>query len=153
MLYERIETPVGILTAQIDGGAIRRLGVFEAGVSDPSGEERALGEELREQLGEYFRGERESFSLPLSLSGTEFQRRVWAEIEKNPFGETCSYGEIARRIGHPGASRAVGSACRANPVLLLVPCHRVTAAGRRGGYVLGADAKEYLLTLEGRRGG
>ena len=153
MYCETIETPVGILTAEIDGGRITRLGVFPAAESDPSGEDRVLAKRLRDELDAYFHGERRVFSLPLSLSGTAFQQKVWEEIKKIPFGETCSYGEIARRIGYPGASRAVGSACRANPVLLLVPCHRVTAADGPGGYVLGGRAKEFLLSLEARQDG
>ena len=153
MVCQTIETPVGILTAEIDGGRITRLGVFPAGKSDPKADELVLADRLQDELDAYFHGERRTFSLPLSLSGTAFQRKVWEEIKKIPFGETCSYGEVTRRIGHPGASRAVGSACRANPVLVLVPCHRVTAADTPGGYVLGGAAKEFLLSLEARRGG
>lgn len=153
MMYLKIAAPVGILTAQIDGGFVRRFGVFPAGDSDPTACDRRLAEQLRDEADAYFRGERKDFSLPVFLSGTAFQRAVWREIQKIPFGETCSYGEIARRLGKPGASRAVGSACRANPILLLVPCHRVTAARGPGGYVLGAAAKGFLLSLEARRDG
>ncbi len=153
MLYETIATPVGLLTAEIGGGFVRRLGVFPAGVSDPDAGDRILAEGLRDEIQAYFHGERRDFSLPVSLSGTDFQRAVWREIQKIPFGETCSYGEIAKRLGNPGASRAIGSACRMNPVLILIPCHRVTAARGGGGYVLGAAAKEYLLSLEARQGG
>ena len=102
------------------------------------------------QLSEYMSGRRETFDLPLSLSGTPFEREVWAQLRAIPYGETMTYGQLATTIGRPGASRAVGRACGANPVLVFVPCHRVIGAdGRLTGFAAGLDAKRALLVLEG----
>lgn len=108
-----------------------------------------LVREANEQLDEYFRGERTSFSLPLQLEGTAFLLSVWKRISAIPYGQTCSYADIARAIGRPAAVRAVGAACRANPFLIVVPCHRVV--GKKGnltGYVNGLSEKIRLLQLE-----
>ena len=101
------------------------------------------------QLDEYFRGERTSFDLDLDLRGTDFQQRVWRELQNIPYGGTASYGEIAARIGNPKACRAVGMANRRNPIPIIIPCHRVI--GRDGsltGFGGGLDVKERLLALE-----
>ena len=103
----------------------------------------------RQQLTEYFDGERKEFDLPLSLAGTEFQLRVLDELRRIPYGETTSYGDIAARIGKPKAMRAVGAANGRNPIPIIVPCHRVI--GRSGdltGFGGGLDAKQALLQLE-----
>ncbi len=103
----------------------------------------------RQQLTEYFDGERKDFDLPLSLAGTEFQLRVLDELRRIPYGETTSYGDIAARIGKPKAMRAVGAANGRNPIPIIVPCHRVI--GRSGdltGFGGGLDAKQALLQLE-----
>ena len=102
-----------------------------------------------DQLTRYFDGGLVSFDLPLSLAGTPFQQRVWQELCKIPYGCAISYAELARRIGKPGASRAVGSANGRNPVSLIVPCHRVIGAdGGLGGYGGGLDRKRWLLEHE-----
>jgi methylated-DNA-[protein]-cysteine S-methyltransferase len=102
------------------------------------------------QLGEYFAGERRRFDLPLSPRGTEFQRRVWRALREIPYGRTISYGELARRIGNPSASRAVGLANGANPLPIIVPCHRVIGAdGSLTGFGGGLSIKRKLLALEG----
>ncbi len=102
------------------------------------------------QLEEYADGQRQSFELPVRLEGTAFQRRVWAELAKIPFGSTRSYGDIATAIGRPGASRAVGQANHQNPVAPMIPCHRViTSTGTLGGYGGGMDLKRSLLAHEG----
>jgi methylated-DNA-[protein]-cysteine S-methyltransferase len=107
--------------------------------------------EIREQLAEYFAGQRQRFTVPLKLEGTPFQRRVWQELVKIPFGATITYAELARRIGRPTASRAVGHANGSNPVSILVPCHRVIGAGGQlTGYGGGFDRKQWLLDLERR---
>lgn len=107
-----------------------------------------------EQLGEYFAGERTAFDLPLKLDGTPFQRAVWAALREIPYGETTTYGELARRLGRPAASRAVGMANGRNPVGVIVPCHRVVgAAGDLTGYGGGLDRKRRLLDLERARVG
>lgn len=101
------------------------------------------------QLREYFQGRRRIFELPLRTRGTAFQQRVWKALQQIPYGETRSYGEIARAVGEPRAARAVGMACGANPIAIVVPCHRVIRAnGDLGGFGGGARLKELLLNLE-----
>ena len=116
-------------------------------------EETALLSEAKRQLLEYFAGERKKFELPLSMHGTKFQMRDWEELLAIPYGETRSYGEIARAIGCPKGSRAVGMANRNNPIAIIVPCHRVIGSnGSLTGYAgknKALDIKEYLLKLEG----
>lgn len=105
--------------------------------------------EAARQLGGYFRGELREFHLPLDLLGTPFQLRVWRALLQVPYAETRSYADLAREIGSPNAARAVGSATGANPVAIVVPCHRVVASGGGlGGYSAGMDAKRKLLALE-----
>ena len=102
------------------------------------------------QLGEYFLGKRKTFTLPLDFKGTEFQRRVWEALLTIPFGETRSYGELARQIGRPSAFRAVGAANGKNPIAIVAPCHRVIGStGALTGFAGGLEAKERLLGLEG----
>jgi O-6-methylguanine DNA methyltransferase len=103
------------------------------------------------QVIDYLGGKRSSFSLPLDLRGTSFQLKVWQELLRIPYGETRSYQEIARAVGDPLASRAVGGANGANPVALIVPCHRVVASRGLGGYGGGLDLKRHLLALERNR--
>lgn len=104
---------------------------------------------LETQLAEYFAGARRDFDLPLALTGTDFQQRVWRQLRQVPFGETITYDELARRAGSPGASRAAGQANGSNPVAIVVPCHRVIrASGETGGYAGGPDRKRRLLDLE-----
>jgi methylated-DNA-[protein]-cysteine S-methyltransferase len=104
-----------------------------------------------EQLAEYFAGRRRRFDLPLAPAGTDFQRSVWQGLREIPYGTTLSYGELARRVGRPRAVRAVGAANGANPLPVIVPCHRVIGAnGRLTGFGGGLPAKMALLELEGR---
>jgi methylated-DNA-[protein]-cysteine S-methyltransferase len=101
------------------------------------------------QLNAYFAGERRDFDLPMRMAGTDFQRRVWAELCAIPYGETISYGELARRVGNPRASRAVGLANGRNPIAIVVPCHRVNGAdGSLTGYGGGLERKVWLLEHE-----
>lgn len=103
----------------------------------------------REQLAEYFAGERHSFGLEVARKGTVFQEAVWEEISRIPSGETRTYGEVARAIGRPGEAIEVGRACAANPVLLVIPCHRVVGAdGSLKGYAGGVPLKSRLLAFE-----
>ena len=105
--------------------------------------------ETKRQLDEYFAGSLRDFTLPLAPKGRAFQKLVWAELLRIPCGETCSYGELARRLGNPNASRAVGLANGRNPISIIVPCHRVIgASGRLTGYGGGIEQKEMLLALE-----
>jgi methylated-DNA-[protein]-cysteine S-methyltransferase len=106
------------------------------------------------QLDQYFKGERKTFDLELHLKGTPFQKQVWQELVKIPYGQTISYGELAHRIGNPNASRAVGMANGKNPVSIIVPCHRVI--GKKGdltGFGGGLAVKKKLLELENRKKG
>jgi methylated-DNA-[protein]-cysteine S-methyltransferase len=103
----------------------------------------------RRQLTEYFAGDRTAFDLPLNTGGTPFQQRVWAALLEIPYGETTSYGELAQRIGSPGAARAVGLANGRNPVSIVVPCHRVVGStGSLTGYGGGIETKRRLLAAE-----
>lgn len=111
-------------------------------------EEKIL-DDTRRQLTEYFTGQRKIFDIPLDLEGTSFQKHVWRELAKIPFGQTLSYGDVAKRIKNPKAVRAVGSANGKNPVCIIIPCHRVIAAdGSIGGYAGGIPIKRQLLQLE-----
>lgn len=101
-----------------------------------------------EEIEEYLRGERKSFDLPYRFEGTEFQKSVWRELEKIPYGETRLYSEIAKAIGKPNSARAVGSACGKNRICLLIPCHRVVGRNGLCGFTEGVEVKQQLLDLE-----
>ena len=109
----------------------------------------AREKELEKQLREYMDGERKSFSIPLNPNGTPFQKKVWNELLKIPYGEVRTYGEIAKAVGCPKGARAVGLACNKNPIIILIPCHRVVGKnGKLTGYACGIDVKEKFLSLE-----
>lgn len=153
MLYTTLDSPIGELLLTSDREALRGLHM-QAGpravASHPGWQrtEEPFGA-VREQLEEYFAGRRRSFDLSLAPVGTPFQRRVWDALREIPYGETVSYGEIARRIGRPGAARAVGLANGRNPISVIVPCHRVIGAGGGlTGYGGGLERKRLLLELE-----
>lgn len=157
--YTHVDSPIGRLLLLSDEKSLTGLHMDVAGREPPGGEGRAARVEKPDapplrvaalQLTEYFAGARRRFELPLQLGGTPFQRRVWEELQEIPFGETWSYGQLARRIGNPGASRAVGLANNRNPVAVIVPCHRVIGAdGSLTGYGGGLDRKRWLLAHEG----
>jgi methylated-DNA-[protein]-cysteine S-methyltransferase len=156
-VYTTLDSPVGTLLATVDGrsltglsfGSGRRTAV--AAALDPRGEDDAFGP-LREQLSEYFAGERRAFDLPLALRGSAWEVMVWNALLEIPYGETLSYGEIARRISAPDAARAVGLANARNPIAVVVPCHRVIGAdGSLTGYGGGLQRKRFLLDLEAGR--
>ena len=154
--YRMIESPVGllklvasdvglvaILWEKDDPGRVR-LGAM---VEDPH---NVLLAETERQLHAYFAGRLTAFTVPLDFRGTAFQRSVWAALLTIPFGETRSYAEIARQIGRPTASRAVGAANGRNPISIIAPCHRVVGSnGALTGFAGGLAAKQYLLGLEG----
>jgi methylated-DNA-[protein]-cysteine S-methyltransferase len=126
----------------------RRLigGALDAVVVD---EAHAVIVEVERQLGEYFEGVRTVFDVPLDLQGTDFQKRVWEQLLAIPYGETRSYGDLARALGDPQMAQAVGAANGNNPVSIIVPCHRVVgASGALTGYAGGVDVKAKLLALE-----
>lgn len=155
--YCHVESPVGLLLLAGDDAALRFL-------SFPSGH-RAFGPKpgwraaeaapfapARAQLAAYFAGRLARFDLPLALGGTPFQNEVWRYLPRIGFGETRGYGEIARALGRPGASRAVGAANGANPLPIILPCHRVIgASGALTGFGGGLPVKRFLLALEGAR--
>jgi methylated-DNA-[protein]-cysteine S-methyltransferase len=151
-----IDTPLGTLLAALDAdGALVALDL-DASVSRhrelPQDPERARP--VLAQLARWFAGELRAFDLALAPAGTPFQRRVWAELVRIPYGTTISYAELARRIGAPKAVRAVGRANGANPIAIVVPCHRVIGAdGTLTGYAGGLDRKRALLALEARHAG
>lgn len=149
-------SPIGPLTLMASDGHLTHLVMADqahAPVAPPgSRRDDACFTAVRDQLDRYFAGERTTFSLPLRLGGTEFQRAVWAQLGAIPYGTTISYGELARRVGNPKASRAVGLANGRNPIAVIVPCHRVISGdGSLGGYGGGPDRKTALLGLEGAR--
>jgi len=155
--YSYLESPVGTLLIAGDDEAIHYIYFPKNGrVEKPQPEwrESARGpvSEAMRQLGEYFAGARIEFDLPLAPEGTEFQRNVWRRLREIPFGETISYGELARRIGNPQASRAVGAANGSNPIPIVIPCHRVIGKnGKLTGFGGGLPVKEALLALETRQ--
>ena len=105
--------------------------------------------EIKKELMEYFEGKRKVFEIPLEVEGTEFQKKVWTEMAKIPFGERMSYGELAKKSGCPKGARAVGLACNKNKIPIIIPCHRVVGStGKMVGYGGGLEIKEYLLELE-----
>ncbi|UBU15026.1 methylated-DNA--[protein]-cysteine S-methyltransferase [Nonomuraea gerenzanensis] len=153
-IYTTIDSPLGEILLAGDGTALTRVsfGVTPevAGRAGWRREPDAFAEAGR-QLGEYFAGERTQFDLAVSPRGTAFQERVWAELARLPYGTTISYGALAARVGAPADRiRAVGAAVGANPLLVLLPCHRVVAAdGALTGYAGGLERKRALLTIEG----
>ena len=162
--YATLDTPVGkVLVAATRRGLVRiSFGAvydFESVLADLSArvsprllESPGYFDGVRKELEEYFEGRRTSFDVPVALHGTPFQRRVWEALLEIPYGETTSYGELARRLGSPRAMRAVGLANGRNPVAVIVPCHRVIGAdGTLTGYGGGLERKRLLLELESRR--
>ena len=149
------DSPLGPLLATTDGVALTGLFMSvspDGPAIDPSWrrDDEALAP-VGVQLREYFDGRRTAFDLPLAPTGTPFQMRVWRALRAIPYGETISYGELARRIGTPSASRAVGLANGRNPIAVIVPCHRVIGAdGSLTGYGGGLERKRILLELESR---
>jgi len=152
----RYEYPVGGVGIAENNGRITH--VFFTDRNDygaPKGYETRETPGIKEadkQLREYFAGKRKAFDLPLEPAGTGFQKKVWAALQKIPYGETESYGEIAKRIDNPLAARAVGMANNRNPIVIIYPCHRVIGAdGSLTGYGGGLKNKEFLLELEGKK--
>ncbi|WP_273735601.1 methylated-DNA--[protein]-cysteine S-methyltransferase [Mycolicibacterium septicum] len=153
--YRTMDSPVGLLTLAGRDGKLMHLRMVDQ-TYEPNREgweaDDTAFSDAADQLSAYFAGERTEFDLELDMVGTQFQRRVWEALQTIPYGETCSYGEIARQIGSPSASRAVGLANGHNPIGIIVPCHRVIGAnGSLTGYGGGLDRKRALLELERSR--
>ncbi|MGQ9470216.1 MAG: methylated-DNA--[protein]-cysteine S-methyltransferase [Candidatus Aminicenantales bacterium] len=142
-------SPIGPLEITYTNEALAGLNFGRAAKYPDFPADHPLYLEVQRQLAEYFAGQRKVFSLPLIYKGTEFQVSVWKELLKIPYGETVSYQEIARRVGRERACRAVGAANRANPISIIIPCHRVIGAdGQLGGYGGEVWRKEWLLLHE-----
>ncbi len=154
--YTEIDSPLGPLLLAADDTGLRHIEFLSskrAHPPDPDWREdaRPLKEVIR-QLRAYFTGKLEAFDFPLAPEGTEFQQKVWRRLLDIPYGETTSYGELARRIGNPNACRAVGLANGSNPIPIIIPCHRVIGSnGKLTGYGGGLPIKEKLLALERRQ--
>lgn len=141
------KSPVGILEISLESKAI--IGLIVVNGCKKFSEKIDCFTVVAKQLDEYFSGKRTEFELNILPIGTEFQKKVWAELLKIPYGKTKSYSEIAKAIGNPNAQRAVGSACNKNPIMIIIPCHRVVSkTGALTGFAYGLDIKEKLLSLE-----
>lgn len=142
------KSPVGMLCIEEEDDVIISL-YLDLNTDTSADKETPVLKNAVRQLEQYFKGERQEFDLPIKLKGTDFQLKVWTALRHIPYGETCSYGEIAKKIGNSKASRAVGGANNKNPILIIVPCHRVIGAdGSMVGFGAGIGVKEYLLNLE-----
>lgn len=151
--YQWMESPVGRLLLAADESGLRELWFAEGRTPPRIGEswknDAVLLREPLRQLRAFFAGERQQFDLQLNPQGTRFQLRVWKALQEIPFGQTISYGALARRLGHPTASRAVGLANGSNPIAIIIPCHRVIGSnGKLTGYGGGLENKRWLLDFE-----
>jgi methylated-DNA-[protein]-cysteine S-methyltransferase len=149
MRWSVIDSPVGDLTLAVDETGLCRL--HFGGSDRPIGTDPLLTE-TAEQLKAYFAGELQEFTVPLSVrGGSDFERAVWAQLRRIPYGEMQTYGDVAKVVGDAGAARAVGVACNRNPLAIVVPCHRVVGAGgKMVGFGGGIPTKRHLLELEAR---
>lgn len=154
--FEPIDSPVGGLLAVVDeDGRLCELG-FTRGrharllhAASRSDQTQATIERTRTQIAEYFAGTRTTFELPLAPRGSAFEQAVWNALVEIPYGQTATYGDIAARVGMPQGAQAVGRANGANPIPIVIPCHRVIGSdGKLVGYAGGMDVKEALLRLE-----
>ena len=140
-------TPIGAVRLTEDDGSIIRIELVDT--FDETTAPTPVLHEAAQQIKAFLCGNRQQLDFPIRMVGTPFQQRVWRVLQQIPYGTTCTYGEIATTIGNPRASRAVGMACNKNPLLLIVPCHRVVGAnGTLTGFAYGTDAKQWLLELE-----
>jgi len=148
--WMEIAAPIGKIIVMADDEAVTHI-EFSAKYHPPGMPQlNAVLTRAQKQLVEYFTGKREEFDLPLKLEGTAFQRKVWKALARIPFGQTRTYGQIAKTVKSPAASRAVGAACGRNPLPIVVPCHRVVgSSGSLTGFGGGLAMKEWLLKHEG----
>jgi len=142
---EYFRSPVGTLKIVSDGRAIKEIALVK-GEKQNSGDN--LTAEAVSQLKEYFDGKRTDFIFPIAPDGTDFQKKVWDVLLKIPYGKHLTYGEVAELAGNKNACRAVGNAVGKNPILIAIPCHRVTASDGIGGFSAGIEIKKYLLNKE-----
>ena len=148
--YDVIKSPVGKIHVVFGSEGIERITLEEERFrKEYSSCIKKENREARKQLEEYFDGKRKEFSLPLQFEGTTFQKKVWNVLREIPYGETRSYEWVAKKAGRPRAVRAVGNAVGANPIPVVIPCHRVIRKnGELGGYGYGTDVKKKLLEIE-----
>ena len=138
------KSPIGILEITCENDALVSLKLVKNVLHKDS--ETATIRTIKSQLGEYFSGKRKVFDIKTNLQGTDFQKQVWSELEKIPYGKTKSYSQIANAIGNKNSQRAVGSACNKNPIMIIIPCHRVISKnGDLGGFACGSSVKQNLL--------
>ena len=149
MRWTVVDSPIGDLTLAVDETGLCRL---HFGATERPLDTDPLLTEAAEQLKAYFAGELQEFTLPLSVrGGSDFERAVWTQLTRIPYGEMQTYGEVAKIVGDAGAARAVGTACNRNPIAIVVPCHRVVGAGgKMVGFGGGIPTKRHLLELEAR---
>jgi methylated-DNA-[protein]-cysteine S-methyltransferase len=144
-------SPLGMIEVESSHLGVTRVRLSARGRSREVGDGAALESArlVRDEILSYLAGERRSFSVPIVLEGTPFQRAVWVELQRVPYGETRTYGEVAAAVGRPRAARAVGAACGANPLPIVIPCHRIVGGGGSlVGFGGGVEMKQRLLTLE-----
>jgi methylated-DNA-[protein]-cysteine S-methyltransferase len=148
MHIDYLSSPIGLLQLKADEKGITNLTIVKVKGTEVNGNE--ITKKAKDQLNSYFKGKNTVFDLPLNLeSGSHFYRKVWGELLKIPFGKTLTYLEIAKKLGDPKATRAVGMANGKNPIAIVVPCHRVIGSdGSLTGYAHGVDIKRKLLALE-----
>ncbi|MFC3503472.1 methylated-DNA--[protein]-cysteine S-methyltransferase [Micromonospora krabiensis] len=151
MRWTVIDSPIGEFSVATDGETVRgtHFGRVASATDQP---DDVVSRQAVAELRAYFAGQLTDFTVPVSIPrGSEFERAVWQVMTEIPHGETLTYGEVARRLGDPGAARAVGVACNRNPVPVIVPCHRIVGAGGKlVGFGGGLDRKVHLLELEAR---
>ena len=148
MYRDYLDTPIGMLEICASEQGVTHV-KFDATATDPV-QVSAITQDCRQQLEEYFAGQRRHFDLPLAPKGTDFQQSIWHQLSQIPFGETSSYGDIARAVNNPKAVRAVGAANGRNPLPIVVPCHRVIGSnGTLTGFAGGLNVKAWLLNHEG----
>lgn len=144
-----IKTTLGSIGISEEDGFITNLFFARDKKSEIGEQQTPLLKKAAKEIGEYLAGRRKLFDLPLNAAGTDFQKAVWAVLREIPYGQTRNYKEVAEMIGNPNAARAVGLANNKNPIVIVIPCHRVIGAnGKLVGYAAGLDIKEKLLQLE-----
>lgn len=140
-------SPIGIMEIICTENTLYSLKIIDK--FDVSDKETYFSRNIKTQLEEYFLGKRKNFDININIQGTDFQKQVWQELQKIPFGKTQSYSEIAQLVGRKNAQRAVGSACNKNPIMIIIPCHRIISKnGNIGGFAYGNFIKQKLLELE-----
>lgn len=143
------DSPIGCIAVEDNSVEITAVRFLKSKAAENVCKASQIGEEAKRQLDEYFSGKRKSFELPILMNGTDFQKQVWNELMNIPYGEVCSYKDIAVRIGNPKAFRAVGGANNKNCIPIIIPCHRVIGSGGKlVGYRDGTEIKEFLINLE-----